>query len=167
MDNLAHANFLSNNDDQVLNLFLKSFKIRDSIDDKPGKITNALHLSEYYRSKNNNTLSIKYARIAKDVSLDIRNNEELLKSYKILSEICERDEGLAYSKAYIQLNDSLVKEERLFRDKFARIQFETEEKEQEIEEKNRTNRSCRKSKYHLSFRNVIVGYGNYFCHLLF
>ncbi len=135
IDNLAYSRFLSGKKDSVKELFFKALKIRESIDDKYGISINNLHLAEYYQSYGNDSLAIKYSLKAKEVSKQIDINANLLDSYKILSEVNRGDRGLAYSKAYIQLNDSLVKEERQFRDKIARIQFETEEKEQEIEEK--------------------------------
>ena len=134
-DNLAYAKFLSNDLKNIPKLFYKALKIRDSIDDKRGLSTNNLHLAEYYQSTGNLKRAKSFAVKAKKLSKEIENNDELLKSYQILSKVSSPKEGLQYAEAYIQLNDSLVKEERLFRDKIARIQFETEEKEQQIVEK--------------------------------
>ena len=135
IDNLAYVKFLSNDLKNIPELFFESLKIRDSIGDKDGLTTSYLHLAEYFKSIDDHGVSARYAHQAKSLARELNSNDELLKSYQILSEISEADKGLAYSKAYIKLNDSLVREERQFRDKIGRIQFETEEKEQEIVEK--------------------------------
>ncbi|WP_109299232.1 sensor histidine kinase [Aquimarina sp. AU474] len=128
LDNLAYAKFLSgDNSEKVLDLFYEALRKRDSVNDLVGIATNTLHLAEYYKSVNNDSLAKFFANRAKNTALEVNNNEELLRSYQLLSEISESKVGLDYAKNYIKLNDSLVKEERLFRDKFARIEFETDE----------------------------------------
>ncbi|TPN82330.1 tetratricopeptide repeat-containing sensor histidine kinase [Aquimarina algicola] len=127
IDNLAYVNFLSNDTTQIPELFYKALKIRDSIDDKNGIATNTLHLAEYYQSINKDSISKVYAEQSKGISLELQKNEELLRVYKLLSEVSNKSEGLEYANQYIKLNDSLVKQERLFRDKFARIRFETDQ----------------------------------------
>ncbi|KZS41534.1 hypothetical protein AWE51_21240 [Aquimarina aggregata] len=127
IDNLAYVNFLSNDTSEIPRLFYEALKIKDSIKDKYGIATTSLHLAEYYMSIGNDSLSKLYAKKSSNMSLELQNNEELLKAYKILSDISSSDIGLVYANKYIKLNDSLVKEERLFRDKFARIEFQTNE----------------------------------------
>lgn len=127
LDNLAYVNFLSNDTTQIPDLFYEALKIRDSIDDKYGIATNTLHLAEYFKSIRKDSISKMYAEKSRDVSLELQNNEELLKAYKILSDVSNSNEGLVFANRYIKLNDSLIKEERLFRDKFARVRFETNE----------------------------------------
>ncbi|WP_103072246.1 tetratricopeptide repeat-containing sensor histidine kinase [Aquimarina sediminis] len=127
LDNLAYVNFLSNDTSDIPDLFYKALKIRDSIDDKNGIATNTLHLAEYYQSIEKDSIARMYAKQSRDISLQLHNNVELLQAYRLLSKISDSEEGLEYANNYIALNDSLVKEERAFRDKFARIRFETDE----------------------------------------
>ncbi len=135
IDNLSYVKFLSNDLENIPELFFQALTIRDSIGDKDGLTTSNLHLAEYFQSIGKNGISKKYANYAKQLAKELNHNEEVLQAYQILSKVSNPKEGLQYAEAYIQLNDSLVKEERLFRDKIARIQFETEEKEQQIVEK--------------------------------
>ncbi|WP_106790809.1 tetratricopeptide repeat-containing sensor histidine kinase [Aquimarina sp. Aq78] len=139
LDNLAYVNFLSKDTTDVPDLFYKTLKIRDSIDDQSGIATNTLHLAEYYQFIQKDSIAKLYAERSRDASLELQNNEELLQSYKLLSEISGGNQGLEYANKYIQLNDSLVKEERMYRDKFARIRFETDQKEQQIIEVENKN----------------------------
>ncbi|SHJ47369.1 tetratricopeptide repeat-containing sensor histidine kinase [Aquimarina spongiae] len=134
-DNLAYVDFLSNNLAEIPDLFYEALKVRDSIGDRDGLTTSYFHLAEYFESTGNDSISRIYGYLTENLAKELNHNEELLKSYQILSKVSSPKEGLQYAEAYIQLNDSLVKEERLFRDKIARIQFETEEKEQQIVEK--------------------------------
>ncbi|WP_162897302.1 ATP-binding protein [Aquimarina sp. BL5] len=139
LDNLAYVQFLSGNDDGVLELFYKTLKIRDSLNDLVGLSTNNLHLAEYYQSKGNDSLAKEYALKVEEVAPIVNNNVELLQSYQLLSEVSDSETGLAYAQKHIKLNDSLIKEERSYVNKFARIQFETEEKVQEIAAISREN----------------------------
>ena len=132
LDNLAYVNFLSNDTTKIPDLFYESLTIRDSIKDRYGIATNTLHLAEYYKSKGEDSISKEYALQSSKMSSELQSNEELLKAYQILSDVSNSEEGLDYANKYIKLNDSLITEERLFRDKFARVKFETEK----IEAKN-------------------------------
>ncbi|WP_298312579.1 sensor histidine kinase [uncultured Aquimarina sp.] len=139
LDNLAYVRFLSGEDDGVLELFYKTLKIRDSLNDFVGISTNTLHLAEYYQSKGNDSLAKDYALKVEEVAPVVNNNVELLQSYQLLSKVMDSEEGLMYAQKHIKLNDSLIKEERAYVNKFARIQFETEEKVEEIAAISREN----------------------------
>ncbi len=139
IDNIAYVNFLSNDLDSIPDSFHKALAIRDSINDAKGLPSSLIHLSEYYMFKNKDSISWSFANRAKNASLEINSNEELLKSYRLLSEVSPSGQGLEYAQKYIDLNDSLIKEERSYRDKFARIRFETAEKEKQITQISREN----------------------------
>ncbi|RZS93510.1 tetratricopeptide repeat-containing sensor histidine kinase [Aquimarina brevivitae] len=140
LDNLAYVKFLENSEDKdVVDILLNSLKIREENNDVFGIGTNTLHLAEYYHKKGQDSLAKMYAIRAKNASENINNNEELLSSYKLLTEVSDSKEGLEYARSYIKLNDSIVNDERTFRDKFARIKFETDELEQEKAEISKEN----------------------------
>ena len=88
------------------------------------------HLAEYYNDKNNKDLAKYYAYKAKDISKQY-HNDDLLKSLLLLSKIEEGNMSAKYLKEYVKLNDSLQKNERAIRNKFARIRFETQQIEQD------------------------------------
>ncbi|GAA3516734.1 hypothetical protein GCM10022393_33570 [Aquimarina addita] len=140
LDNLAYVNFLSNDkEENILKLFLEALKIREEINDISGIATNSLHLAEYFQKTGNDSLSKSFAERAKNASSEVNNNVELLQSLQLLSEVSPSEEGLQYAQNYIKLNDSLIKEERAFQNKFARIKFETDQKVEEIAEISREN----------------------------
>lgn len=140
LDNLAYVKFLSNpGDESVLKLFHDSRRIRDSVEDILGLSTNSIHLAEYYQFKSNDSVSRYYANKAYEYANKVDNNVELLQAYDILSNVSKSDVGLNYAKRYIKLNDSLLKQERLYKNKFARIKYETEQTEKELTEVSRQN----------------------------
>ncbi|WP_175392722.1 tetratricopeptide repeat-containing sensor histidine kinase [Aquimarina megaterium] len=139
LDNLAYVNFLSKDTADIPDLFYKALRIRDSIDDQNGIATNAIHLAEYYHSINQDSIATMYAKQSRDVSLELQKNEELLQAYQLLSKVSDGEKGLSYANQYIALNDSLIKEERLFSDQFARIRFETDEIVEENQQISREN----------------------------
>ncbi|MDD7886827.1 tetratricopeptide repeat protein [Flavivirga sp. 57AJ16] len=131
LDNYAHTLYLSKNYEKLPHLYFKALKITDSVN--PGGYNSIIinqHLAEYYDDRNNKDSAKYYAYKAKDISQKYYN-DDLLKSLLLLSEIEDGDVAAKYSKEYIRLNDSLQKNERAIRNKFARIRFETNQIEQE------------------------------------
>jgi signal transduction histidine kinase len=130
LGNYANTLYLSNQTEQLPELYLKALKICDSIDDSYNSIIINQHLAEYYNDKHNKDSAIYYAYIAKDISKQY-NNDDLLKSLLLLSKIEKGNIAVKYLKDYVTLSDSLQKSERSKRDKFARIRFETNQIERE------------------------------------
>ncbi|WP_378176132.1 ATP-binding protein [Aquimarina sp. SS2-1] len=139
LDNLAYVNFLSKESNVKPEDFLKPLRIRDSINDLQGISTNKLHLAEYYHSIGNDSIAKTFASQAQKHLYELNNNEELLTSYLLLAKVSSSEEALGFAQAHIRLSDSLQREERLFKNEFARIRFETEEKVEKIAEISREN----------------------------
>jgi signal transduction histidine kinase len=96
------------------------------LNDYLGIATNKLHLSEYYAFKKDTIKAIQYAKETRQLASSTNNFKELLPSLLLLSKL-DKENHSKYTTRYIQLNDSLHKEERAIRNKFARIKFETNE----------------------------------------
>lgn len=126
LDNKAYNQFKSGNTIGIYEQFQKSLNIREELKISPGIIINQLHLAEFFLDKKDTTNAIKYASTARELSSKTDNSRDFLASLKLLSAI-GRDSALSYSQQYIRINDSLQKEERTIRNKFARIRFETDE----------------------------------------
>ncbi|WP_299260631.1 sensor histidine kinase [uncultured Aquimarina sp.] len=140
LDNLAYVQFLSGADsNETLDLFNKTLRIRDSVNDLVGLSTNHMHLAEFHKSKGNDSLAKFHALKVEEVAPIVNNNVELLLAYQMLMEVTASGDGLSYAQKHIKLNDSLIKEERAYTNKFARIKFETEEKTEEIAAISREN----------------------------
>lgn len=126
LNNLAYSKFKLKDFSNLPDLFYDSLKIRDSLNLNLGIIYNKIHLSEYYAAVNDTIISRKFAREALELSRNIKSYRDILSSLKQLG-IVEPEKASIYSKEYIKINDSLQNAERKSRDKFARIQFETDE----------------------------------------
>lgn len=127
LDNIAYAKFKSNNTTEDLPaLFYNALRIRDSLHSSSGISINKLHLAEYYLYHMDTLRAREYAQQVRELSLQTNNFKDYLSSLLILSS-AEKDSAIKYSREYIRVSDSLQKEERAVRNKFARIRFETDE----------------------------------------
>ena len=126
LDNIAYSKFRLKEFDKLPGMFYQALKIRDSLDITSGIIINKIHLSEFYAEKNDTINSRKYAREALSLSKSSKRQRDVLSSLKQLSNV-EPLKSSEYSKEYIRINDSLQQTERKVKDKFTRIEFETDE----------------------------------------
>lgn len=133
IDNLAYSKFKNEDDSDLPDLFYKSLKIRDSLQIIDGIISSNLHLTEYFLSKGDSLIALQYCITAKELAKSSNNNIDLLQSYQLLSKLESAEEGKEYLLKHIQLTDSLQQRERVIREKFTRIAYETDEITQEKE----------------------------------
>ena len=130
LGNYAHTLFKLKELKQLPELYLKALRACDSINQEYHSIIIHQRLAEFYNYKNQKDSALYYAYKAKAIS-EKYNNDDLLKSLLILSEIEDQDKSVVFLKQYVSLNDSIQKAERTIRDKFARIRFDTQRVEQE------------------------------------
>jgi signal transduction histidine kinase len=83
-------------------------------------------LGEYYLAKNDTLSANSYFNVAQKLAHKNQIFEDELKILRLLV-LANPNNASYYSNRYIQLNDSLQSVERATRDKFARIEFETDE----------------------------------------
>lgn len=133
LDNYAHTKFLIDNTEKLPELYFDAKEICDSINDDYNAIAINIHLSEYYNSINKIDSARYYGHQAKDLAKRF-HNDDYLKALLNLTEIEEDSLSKEYYKQYIALNDSLIDKERLIRNKFARIRYETKEIEKRNEQ---------------------------------
>ncbi|HEU4496747.1 MAG TPA: tetratricopeptide repeat protein, partial [Flavobacterium sp.] len=126
IDNLAYSQLKNRSYANLPNLFYKSLRIRDSLNLRAGLIHNKIHLSEFYLLIKDTLTAKKFAREALVLSRSEKNPSSLLSSLKQLGTV-DTENASVYSEEYIKINDSLQQAERRSKDKFARIEFETDE----------------------------------------
>jgi signal transduction histidine kinase len=140
LDNLAYSKFKSNDFSELPNLFFKSLRIRDSLDLSSGIVVNKIHLSEYYAFKKDTLNSQKYAWEALNVSKKSKISGDILGSLKQIF-LIDHKNAANYYREYIKISDSIQQAERKIKDRFDRVQFETDEikvENDKLEEQNRT-----------------------------
>ncbi|TRX37736.1 tetratricopeptide repeat-containing sensor histidine kinase [Flavobacterium restrictum] len=126
VDNLAYSKFKLKELDSLPEEFIKSLKIRDSLQLTSGVFINKIHLSEFYAYQKDSVKAIQYANEALTTSRKAKNFRNVLAALKQIA-LVEPKNATRYSKEYIHINDSLQKAERKIGDKFSRIEYETDE----------------------------------------
>ena len=125
INTLAYSKFKLG-DESSQHQFFEVLKIADSTNNIPVQITSRTYLGEYFLVKKDTLRAISYF---KDAQAQAHSNsifEDELKILKFLAQANPNDKSF-YSNRYISLNDSLQYVERDTRNKFARIEFETDE----------------------------------------
>jgi signal transduction histidine kinase len=113
-------------DKSVVNQFLETLKIGDSLQFAPIQVTSKTHLGEYYLAQKDTATANFYLKGAQNQAHKNDIFEDELTILKLLGE-ANPQQNSYYSNRFIHLNDSLQIEERKTRDKFARIEFETDQ----------------------------------------
>ncbi|MBC8643314.1 hypothetical protein H9W95_01880 [Flavobacterium lindanitolerans] len=101
-------------------------KIKDSLNSYIGIIYSKIHLSEFYAETKDTIQAQRFVKEALLLSRKRKDQRAVLASLKQLGAV-DPKKASVYSEEYIKINDSLQNAERKARDKFARIQFETDE----------------------------------------
>ncbi|MDN3643770.1 ATP-binding protein [Lutimonas halocynthiae] len=125
IDNRAFCMFLNEQDRDVYPIYMEALKIREQANDRGAEVISRKHLAYYFLKKGDSLRAYKEAKIAYDISNKLGLNRDILENLHLLS-VSDPKNSISYMNRYISLNDSLLFEERKIRDKFTRIQFETE-----------------------------------------
>ncbi|WP_394759284.1 ATP-binding protein [Flavobacterium sp.] len=125
INNLGYSKFKLH-DNSSLSLLDKALQIRDSLKNIPGIVSSKINLSEYYFINNNTKKAMSFSIEAKELAHTNKIFEDELKSLELLAKIDTNNDSF-YNNQFIKLTDSLQNNERTTRNKFARIEFETDE----------------------------------------
>ncbi|WP_243398883.1 tetratricopeptide repeat-containing sensor histidine kinase [Hanstruepera neustonica] len=125
----AHLKHLMGNypDSEIKSMLHEAYKISDSINSKSGIMSVALNASEYYLDKNELDSAKYFSAIAYNLGKKSSTHDVVLNALKLKSKIDTTD--TSYLNEYVKLSDSLVNKERAIRNKFARIELETDQLE--------------------------------------
>jgi len=127
LDNLGYAYFKAGQKEKGLDLMKKGLKIRNQSSDLYASIGSFLHLADFY-SKTNIAKSNKYAQKAYNIATSLNSVDERLKSLAIL---ISNGSGTIYSKKYIAINDSITSIRNNFKNKFAKIKYDSKKEKDE------------------------------------
>ncbi|MGK4566681.1 tetratricopeptide repeat protein [Flavobacterium sp. 3HN19-14] len=137
-DNLGYSLLRTNQLNGVEYSFYKSLRIRDSLNNIPGIVESKIHLSKFYEYKGDLKNAIYFAKNVYDLAGKNHLPIDRLTATKQLIKT-DKKNASKYAQEYYKLTDSLQLTERRSRNKFARIEYETEElakeKAQLIEQK--------------------------------
>ncbi|MCA0131583.1 tetratricopeptide repeat-containing sensor histidine kinase [Winogradskyella alexanderae] len=139
--NYAFTKFLSSNYDyyDVEKDLIKSLSISEEIEDDYVKLVASLDLAKFYEANKIADSSMKYARQTYKIAKAIPRNDYYLEAMIILARLTDGEESNSYLEQHINLSDSLLGVERATRNKFARIEYKTDELEAENEQISKEN----------------------------
>lgn len=140
VDNISYSKFKLKMKDRVLEGFQEALHIRDSLKLDSSVLLSQIRISEYYQFQKDTFKAIEYAKMAwTNAQITTRNIDKLMVLRQLLA--IDRTNASENSEKYINITDSLQQAERKVKDKFARIQFETQEISQENDKLNAQNRN--------------------------
>ena len=122
---LAYSKFKLNEKSALL-IFKEVLHIADSTKFVPTQVEVKTHLGEYYLTQKDTAKANYFLKTSQVLAHKNKIFEDELHIFKLLQK-ANPDQEAYYSNRYIKLNDSLQNIERATRDKFARIEFETDE----------------------------------------
>ncbi|CAA0154732.1 Probable two-component system sensor histidine kinase [Tenacibaculum maritimum] len=126
LDNRAYCKLKMGDTAKIINDFKKALNIRAKTDNKAGVLISKIHLSDYYSFSKDTLKALQLAKEANILAKQIKNGRDYLASLQQLANL-DRQNAKKYLDRHIQFNDSLISIERRMRNKFTRIEFETDE----------------------------------------
>lgn len=127
IDNLGFAYFKNGNSDKGFQFMNESLQLRNNAEDFYGSIESYLHLAEYY-AKTDAKKSNQNAQNAYQIATKFHSVDERLKA---LSLLISNGSGTKYAQQYISLNDSIIKIRNNFKNKFAKIKYDSKKEKDE------------------------------------
>lgn len=168
LDNLGFAYFKKGMNEKGLSLMNEGLNLRKQDNDPYGSIQSNLHLAEYY-SKINTRKSNQYAINAYQTATKFNSIDERLKALSFLISNDSDIKDTKYAQKYVFLNDSIIKIRNNFKNKFAKIKYDSKKEKDENQklrlEKAENLLSLQEAKYQRIF--FIIGILSLFFLLLY
>lgn len=158
LDNLGYAYFKKGLYTKGFLLLNEALQLRIKIDDSYRSIESNLHLAEYYL-KTDSKKSNQYARAAYEIATRFNSVDERLKALSFLISNGSGNKNAHYAQKYITINDSIIKVRNNFKNKFAKIKYDSKKEKDENQklrlEKAENLLSIQEAKYQRIF--FIIG----------
>lgn len=132
LNNRAYMKMKLDRENEVLEDLFKAMNIRDSLSQHHELNMSYLNLAEYYAITKDTATALDYTHKAYLNAIEIKNlldEKEALEYFIRL----DKDQQLKYNQEYVDVSDKIRKTERQTQHKFARIAYETEQIESQVE----------------------------------
>ena len=129
LGNLAYSLMKNNQYEESRKYFVESIKLANNKNDKLGYLYKIIDFGEYHLLTKDTLKAKELFNEALLLSKKLNNGKEILKSLDFLS-VADKTNASSYKTEYIRINDSIIKKQRENREKFARIEYETEKVEE-------------------------------------
>lgn len=113
-------------------IYIESIAMAKLSKDFQGYLYKIINFGEYHLLLSDSVTANNYFIEALPLSKQLKSNNELLKTLNFLS-LSDKRKSTFYKNEYVKVSDSIIKQQRLNRDKFARIEYETSKVEDENE----------------------------------
>ncbi len=123
--NLAYSLMKNNQYEESRKYFIESIKLAKTQKDNLGYLYKIIDFGEYHLVTKDTLNAKQLFEEAYLLSKKLNNGKEILKSLDFLSK-ADKSNAAIYNSEYIRINDSIVKKQRENREKFARIEYETD-----------------------------------------
>ncbi|MFZ4671264.1 MAG: sensor histidine kinase [Flavobacterium sp.] len=106
------------------NYFNEALNLSKKNNYENNKVYQLKNLGEYYAIAKDTTASIKYLNQSLQLAQKLKMGDEIKMTLELLSQVDYKN-ATTYDKKYIAISDSLTKAQRINRNKYARIEYET------------------------------------------
>jgi signal transduction histidine kinase/tetratricopeptide (TPR) repeat protein len=124
IDNRAYSYFLKEANYDVVADYCRALNLRDSIKNRAGIVMSHIHLAEYYLREGDSAQAVHHASWALQLGQELELNRDALTALQLLAR-ADSKKREDYLSQHIALNKILTRAERVVRDKFTRIEYET------------------------------------------
>ena len=153
-NNLGYSKFKLN-DSNAKTHFLESLKIAKQTNNIFAINTSNLYLSEYYLKYNNIPKAFLHANEVLQTADKNKLNDDKLKALLLLAK-ANPSEATTYFETYQKLSEKIITTERQTRDKYARIEYETDEIISEKDTIQKENESILQQLWSISSIAVLI-----------
>jgi signal transduction histidine kinase len=112
--------------DYSKSILFNTLKITDSLDDTVNEMGIYGFLADIYDKTGKQDSALYFSKKAYDLAIKTKSNVERMDALKLMAKLDGGTKGIGYLNEHIRLSDSLLNKERNIRNKFARIEFETD-----------------------------------------
>lgn len=126
LGNLGYVKMKSGDTLGVYGILAESLRMRDSLGLSPGIVSGKLKLGEFMLLRKDTARAVKYFNESYGLSRINKNSYDIVYSLKLLAENDTRNKNY-YSDLVLEVTDSVQKAERIRKNKFARIAYETDQ----------------------------------------
>jgi signal transduction histidine kinase len=130
LDNLGYAYFKNGMYEKGFFLMNEALETRNKFKDTYGSIESYLHLADYYAKKDIQK-SNKNALAAYNASTKLNSVDERLEALQILISNDHSAQNSKHVQKYFTLNDSIIKVRNNFKNKFAKIKYDSKKEKDE------------------------------------
>ena len=124
--NMAYAKMKLGDTTEVYSSLKESLRIRNILSSSPGIVSAKLKMGEFLLLRKDTLKAIDYFRDSYKLSKNNKNSYDIVYSLKLLAESDIKNKAY-YSDLVLKATDSIQKAERIRKNKFARIAYETDQ----------------------------------------